>query len=60
MVVARTKCPVTMLERYYAMASIYKESKLRLFGGFVSTKSGERLRSQGSLSYTAKAHKSEV
>ena len=54
-VVARTgssKCPVTMLERYYAMASISKESKLRLFRGIVSTKSGERLRSQGSLSYT--------
>ena len=54
-VVARTgssKCPVTMLERYYAMASISKESKLRLFRGIVSTKSGERLRSEGSLSYT--------
>ena len=52
MVVARTgssKSPVTMLERYYAMAAISKESKLRLL---VSTKSGERLRSQGSLSYT--------
>ena len=54
-VVARTgssKYPVTMLERYYAMASISKESKLRLFRGIVSTKSGEQLRSQGSLSYT--------
>ena len=36
-----SKCPVTMLERYYAMASISKESKLRLFRGIVSTKSGE-------------------
>ena len=61
MVVARTgssKCPVTMLERYDAMASISKESKLRLFRGIVSTKSGERLRSQGSSSGWCDAGKS--
>ena len=54
-IVARTNtplCPVAMLERYYAMASLPKQSKLRLFRGIVVTKSGERLRSQGSLSYT--------
>ena len=53
--VARTgslTCPVAMLERYYAMAAITKESRLRLFRGITATKSGERLRSQGGLSYT--------
>ena len=45
-------CPVAMLERYYEMASISKESKLRLFHGIISTARGERLRSQGSISYT--------
>ena len=45
-------CPVSMLERYYTMAALSKHSKLRLFRGIVVTKGGERLRSQGSLSYT--------
>ena len=45
-------CPVGMLEHYYSMAALPKQSKLRLFRGIVVTKSGERLRSQGSLSYT--------
>ena len=45
-------CPVAMLERYYSVAALPKQSKLRLFRGIVVTKSGERLRSQGSLSYT--------
>ena len=44
-------CPVAMLEHYYAMAALPKLSKLRLFWGIVVTKSGECLRSQGSLSY---------
>ena len=55
MIVVRTgsnTCPVAMLERYYEMASISKESKLRLFHGIISTARGERLRSQGSISYT--------
>ena len=34
------------------MAALPKLSKLRLFRGIVVTKSGEHLRSQGSLSYT--------
>ena len=54
-IVARTNtvsCPVSMLERYYAMAALSKQSKLCLFCGIVVTKSGECLRSQGSLSYT--------
>ena len=45
-------CPVAMLERYDSMAALPKQSKLHLFRGIVVTKSGERLRSQGSLSYT--------
>lgn len=54
-IVARTgspTCPVTMLERYFQMASLSRESKLRLFRGIVVTGSGERLRAGGSLSYT--------
>ena len=39
-------CQVAMLERYYSMAALPKQSKLRLFPGIVVTKSGERLRSQ--------------
>ena len=46
-------CPVSMLERYYfTMAALSKQSKLRLFRGIVVSKNGEKLRSQGSLSYT--------
>ena len=55
MVVARAgspTCPVAMLERYFSMAVLTKESKLRLFRGIISTKNGERLWSQGGLSYT--------
>ena len=55
MLVARTDsptCPVAMLERYFSMAALPKQSKLHLFRGIVVTRSGKRLRSQGSLSYT--------
>ena len=41
-----------MLERYFSMAALPKQSKLHLFRGIVVTRSGEHLRSQGSLSYT--------
>ena len=54
-VVARTglpTCPVSMLEWYFNMASLSQQSKLRIFRGIVVSKSGERLHSQGSLSYT--------
>ena len=54
-VVARTgsaTCPVALLERYYGLAAITRESRLKLFRGIMATKSGERLRSQGGLSYT--------
>ena len=53
--VARTRlvtCPVAMVERYIAMASISLSSELCLFRGIVHTKTGERLRASGSLSYT--------
>lgn len=53
--VARTgsaTCPVTMCERYIAMAEIDLASEARLFRGIVHTKQGERLRASGSLSYT--------
>ena len=54
-IVAKTgssTCPLAMLERYYAIVALPKLSKLRLFWGIVVTKSGEHLRSKGSLSYT--------
>ena len=50
--VARTNshtCPVAMMERYFAMASLDHTSVDYTFRGIVSTKSGERLRK---LSYT--------
>ena len=49
MVVATTgcaSCPVALLERYYGMAAITRESRLKLFRGITATKSGERLRSK--------------
>ena len=55
MLVARTgspTCPVAMLERYYSLAALPKQSKLRLFRGIVATRNGQRLHSQGLLSYT--------
>ena len=45
-------CPVAMLECYFSMAALSKQSKLHLFRGIVITKSGECLHLQGSLSYT--------
>ena len=53
--VARTgsiTCPVAMMERYFAMAQLSHSSQLAVFRGITRTKSGERLRSSGSLSYT--------
>lgn len=53
--VARTgspTCPVAMLERYFAMAALSHSSQLALFRGITCTKSGERLRASGKLSYT--------
>ncbi len=53
--VARTSsatCPVAMMERYFAVGGMAYTSKLLLFRGIVKTKSGERLRASGGLSYT--------
>ena len=46
-------CPVAMMERYYAMASLEQSSSTCAFRGIVSTKSGERLRQSGKISYTS-------
>ena len=54
-IVARTRkstCPVAMMERYMNMAEISSSSSAKLFRGIVRTKNGERLRRNGSLSYT--------
>ena len=45
-------CPVAMLEWCYALASLEKSTSDFVFRGIVSTKSGERLRKSGKLSYT--------
>ena len=45
-------CPVSMLNRYVALASLDMRSDLYLFRGIVHTKKGESLRASGSLSYT--------
>lgn len=53
--VARTSsptCPVAMMEKYFARAQLSSSSNLLLFRGITHTKSGERLRSTGGLSYT--------
>ena len=50
--VARTGSATWPVECYYTMAALSTQSKLRLFRGIVVTRNGERLRSQGSLSYT--------
>ena len=54
-VIARTHnklCPVTMLERYFKLASITGEQDKFLFRGLITTKNGSRLRDGGGLSYT--------
>ena len=50
--VTRTGSATWPVERYYTMAALSTQSKLHLFRGIVVTRNGERLRSQGSLSYT--------
>ena len=54
-VIARTSsnlCPVAALEKYMQMANIQPGSDERLFRQIVKTKSGEKLRGAGGLSYT--------
>ena len=48
----RSTCPVSMMERYMSIAGISSSSSAKLFRGIVRTKNGERLRRNGSLSYT--------
>lgn len=53
--VARTDsalCLVSMLERYFHIASIVHTFRLPLFRGIVHSKNGEHLRAAGGLSYT--------
>ena len=45
-------CPVAMMERYFRLGGMESSSKRKLFRGIVHTKSGERLRAAGGLSYT--------
>ena len=55
LVIARTgqvTCPVAMMECYCRMGEVDHTSQAKLFRGIVSTKSGERLRKDGGLSYT--------
>ena len=54
-VVARSgiqTCPVAMLERYFERAMLSRGSKDLVFRGIVHTKSGDRLRKSGGLSYS--------
>lgn len=50
--VGSVTCPVAMLELYCSLGSIQTDSSLPLFRGISKTKAGERLRINGSLSYT--------
>ena len=45
-------CPVAMLEHYFEKAALDRSSTGFVFRGIVRTKSGERLRKSGGLSYS--------
>ena len=45
-------CPVNMVERYLTMAKVDLASEQYLFRGIVKTRTGEKLRPSGGLSYT--------
>ena len=45
-------CPVNMVERYMAMAGVDPASEQFLFRGISNTKTGEKLRPSGGLSYS--------
>ena len=45
-------CPVNMVERYMAMAGVDPASEQFLFRGITNTKTGEKLRPSGGLSYS--------
>ena len=55
LIVARTRtetCPVSMLEKYFAMGGLCVTSHARVFRGITKTKTGEKLRKGGGLSYS--------
>ena len=55
LVVARTgteTCPVSMLERYFTMGGLCHTSHERVFRGITKTRTGEKLRKSGGLSYS--------
>ena len=45
-------CPVGMMERYFHKAGLEHTSSAKVFRGILCTKSGERLKEDGGLSYT--------
>lgn len=45
-------CPVKMLEKYCSLADIKLDSTERLFRGIIKTKTSEKLRKSGAISYT--------
>ena len=45
-------CPVAMLERYFDKAALTQSSTSLVFRGIVKTKTGERLRRSGGISYS--------
>ena len=45
-------CPVAMLEQYFSKAALIQSSTALVFRGIVNTKTGERLRKSGGISYS--------
>ena len=55
LIVARTRtetCPVSMLEKYFAMGGLCHTSHAKVFRGITKTKTGEKLQKSGGLSYS--------
>ena len=55
LIVARTRtetCPVSMLEKYFAMGGLCHMSHAKVFRGITKTKTGEKLQKSGGLSYS--------
>ena len=55
LVISRTNtltCPVTMLEKYLTLGAIKLSNSQLLYRGIMKTKTGERLRASGGLTYT--------
>ena len=45
-------CPVAMLECYFSKVALVRSSTALVFRGIVNTKTGERLRKSGGISYS--------